>query len=336
MSYNTTKFITVLTNSSILKIDPISYKFKLKDNALFLLPPAAISPNMVQSIQLTNQHEYIVNNGKIHHRYGDNVQYGYTYLFDKTDYTCEKVCGLQQPSGSAGVLYDEKNNRFLMLPTMTSSSNPLVAFPVVDNSTPAPAFDPQNIGNKTCLNLEEGQNKRVVAVMKTRDQAQYYVYQVIPTNPVNGKMGYSVHDISSNPEIAQSKFYTNSTAENVLFYATENKVYSTTLMVDGSTVSNLRYTVASGEKITGMKMHIRNGSMYLPSLTAPGDYTQKRTFASSNRLVIISTYNETTKAGKIITIPIETLGVGGLVTDPAYIRIFTGFGKITAFNFQGA
>ncbi|MEI7423775.1 MAG: PKD-like family lipoprotein [Prolixibacteraceae bacterium] len=336
MSYNTTKFVTLLTNKSILKLDPISYKLKLKDNDLFLLPPAAINPNMVQSIQLTNQHEYIVNDGKIHHRYGDNVLYGYAYLIDKTEYSCEKVCGIQQPSGAAGILYDEKNNRFLMLPSMTSSSNPLVAFPVVDNSTPAPAFDPQIMGNKTCLNLEEGQTKRVVAVMKTRDQSQYYVYQVIPTNPVNGKMGYSVHDISSTPEIALSKYYTCSTAENVLFYATDTKIYSLTLMVNGSSVSNVRYTVANGEKITGMKMHIRNGNMYLPSLTSPGDYSQRRTFASANRLVIISTYNETTKVGKIITIPLETLGVGGLVTDPAYIRTFTGFGKIVAFNFQGA
>ena len=336
MSYNTTKFITVLTDNLIMKIDPVSYKLKLTNNDLFLLPPAAISPNMVQSIQATNQHEYIVNNGKIHHRYGDNVQYGYAYLFDKTDYTCEKVCGLQSPSGPGGILYDGLNNRFLMLPTMTSSTNPLVGFPVVDNSTPAPAFDPQNMGNKTCLNLQEGQNKRIVAVMKNRNLPQYYVYQVISTNPVNGKMGYSVHDISSNPDITLSKFYTCSTAENVLFYATDSKIYSSTLLVDGTNVTNLRYTVASGEKITGMNIYIRNGNMYLPNLTTPGDYSQRSTLASAYRLVVISTYNDVTKVGKIITIPLQTVGVGGLVTDPAYIRTFTGFGKITFFNFQGS
>lgn len=77
-----------------------------------------------------------------------------------------------------------------------------------------------------------------------------------------------------------------------------------------------------------------NGFMYLPSSTAPEDYDSKRMFQSVNRLVIISTYNETTKEGKIVTIPIEVLGVGGLVSDPAYIRTFSGFGKITSFNFQ--
>jgi hypothetical protein len=82
-------------------------------------------------------------------------------------------------------------------------------------------------------------------------------------------------------------------------------------------------------------MHIRGGNMYLPSLTAPNDYAQKRSMASANRLLVLSTYNEGTKVGKIIAIPLETLGVGGLVTDPMYIKTYTGFGKITAFNFQG-
>ena len=82
-------------------------------------------------------------------------------------------------------------------------------------------------------------------------------------------------------------------------------------------------------------MHIRGGKMYLPSLTAPTDYTQKRSLASGNRLVVISTYNDATRVGKIIAIPLETLGVGGLVTDPAYIKTYSGFGKITSFNFQG-
>src|SRR5678815_2792854 len=130
-------------------------------------------------------------------------------------------------------------------------------------------------------------------------------------------MGYSVHDLSTNPDIDQSKFYACSNGEEVLFYATDTKVYSSTLLVGGTTSPALRYTTASGEKITGMQMHIRGGKMFLPSLTAPTDYTQKRSLASGNRLVVISTYNDATREGKIIAIPLETLGVGGLVTDPA-------------------
>ncbi|MBV4358914.1 PKD-like family lipoprotein [Pinibacter aurantiacus] len=334
MNYQNNRVLTCITDNTITRINPISYIYTKMGNDNFILPPAAISPNMVQSVAVNNAHEYLVNNGKVHSRYGTNFQYGYAFLFDKTDYVCQKMCGLQTASTNGGAVYDEKNNRFLLLPTITSNSAPLAAYPVFDNSNPAPAFDPSNMGNKTCLNMEEGYNQKVFAVMKTRDLDQYAVYQLSVLSPVNGKMGYAVNDISSNPEIGQSKFYTESTQENVLFYATDTKVYSTTLLTGGGTSPLLRYTVANGEKITGMKMHIKGGRMSLPSLTAPDDYTQRITATSANRLLLLSTYNESTKEGKIIAIPLQTLGVGGLVTDPAYIKTYGGFGKITAFNFQ--
>ena len=339
MNYNNAKNITLLTDNAIQRVDPNSYKRTLKDGQLFIIAPDVFSPDAIQSIQATNQHEYLILNGKAYGRFGGSG-WVYPFLTDPKNYTCRKVCGLQAPpSNSGGVVYDELNSRFLLLPTMTSSTAPIRPFPTVDNSAPAPGFDPANVGNKTCLFMHEGYNKRVLSVMKTRDQAQYYAYQLIvgaSAAPLeNGKMGYSVHDLSSNPEIGQSNFYACSNAEEVLFYATDTKVYSTTLLVGGATTPLLRYTAASGEKITGMQMHIRGGNMFLPSLTAPTDYAQKRSMASGNRLVVISTYNETTKEGKIIAIPLETLGVGGLVTDPAYIKTYGGFGKITTFNFQG-
>jgi hypothetical protein len=334
MNYQNNRILTSLTDNAMIRVDPISYKFTKRDGDNFLIAPDVIKPGTIQSVQSTNAHEYIINNGKAHSRFGGSGQFGYAFLFDNTDYTCQKICGLQAPSGNGGVIYDEKNNRFLMLPSMTSSSTPLVAFPAVDNSNPAPAFDPRTMGNKTCLHLEEGYNQKVFAVMKMRDLPQYYVYQVTVLNPVNGKMGYQVNDLSNNPDIGLSQYYTCSSQENVLFYATDTKVYATTLQVGGATIPNFRYTVPSGEKITGMRMHIKGGKMYLPSLTVPDDWSQRRSLASANRLLLLSTYNESTKEGKIIAIPLETLGVGGLVTNPLYIKTYTGFGKITAFNFQ--
>jgi hypothetical protein len=330
MKYQNNRILTGITDNAIFRVNPLDYKFTMRDNQCFLLPPSMISPAKIQCIQPINQHEYIVNNGLVHSRFGSSGQFGYRFLADNLDYSCSKICGLQRPTAAGALLYDEKNNRFLLTPTMTSSSAPLTAFPAVDNGGVPPAFDPRNIGNKTCLHLEEGQNKRVLAVMKSKEAAQYFVYQVILA-PLNGKMGYSLHDLSNNPEINNSKYYTCSQSENVLFYATDNKVYATTLLTDGSTDARLRYTVESGEKITGMQMHLMQGDMALPSLVNPADFSARRFLASANGLLILSTYNEATKNGKIITIPLETLGVGGLVTNPAYINTYSGFGKITAF-----
>lgn len=335
MKYNTDRILTFITDKAITRVNPLSYKYTMRDNECFILAPEVITPNFIQSIQPINQHEYIVNNGKVHSRFGNNAPFGYRFLTDNLDYNCTKICGLQRPasSGAGALLYDDKNNRFLLTPTMTSNSTPITAFPAVDNSGTPPAFDPANMGNKECLHLDEGQNNRVMAVMKERSGPQYYAYQVILA-PVSGKMGYSKNDLSNNPEIAQSKYYTCSSSENVLFYATDNNVYATSLAVDGTSTAVLRYSAKNGEKITGMQIHRMQGSMFLPSLVDPFDFTKKTSFASANRMIILSTYNDATKEGKIITIPIETLGVGGLVTNPQYINTYGGFGKITAFNNQ--
>jgi hypothetical protein len=333
MKYNTARILTFVTDKAITRVDPLSYKFTMRDNDCFILPLETISPNYIQSLQSINQHEYIVNNGKVHSRFGASGQYGYRFLADNLDYTCTKLCGLQRPTVAGALLYDDAHNRFLLTPTMTSTSTPITVFPPVDNSGTAPAFDPANMGDKACLHFEEGQNNRVMAVMKERSSPQYYAYQVILA-PVSGKMGYSKNDLSNNPEIAQSKYYTCSSSENVLFYATDNNVYATSLAVDGSSTAVLRYSAKNGDKITGMQIHRMQGNMFLPSLVDPFDFTKKTSFASANRLIVLSTYNEGTKEGKIITIPIETLGVGGLVSNSQYINTYGGFGKITAFNNQ--
>ncbi len=335
MNYQNIRVVTILNNEGYTRVDPISFKTTQRNKDLFIIAPDVYKPDDIQSIQATNQHEYILNNGKAHSRFGASLQFSYPFLFDNTGYSAKKICGLQAPSGAGGVVYDELNNRFLLLPTMTSSSAPLTKYPAVDNSSPAPAFDPDNLGNKTCLHLEEAYNKRVLAIMQDRTLLKIYAYQLKVINPVNGKMGHAVHDLSTNPDIAGAKYFTCSTGEEVLFYATESTVYSSTLLVGGTATAAVQYRAAAGEKITGMRMHIRGGKMYLPSLTDPNDYSLKRSMNSANRLLLLSTYNEGTKEGKIIAIPLETLGVGGLTTNPEYIRTYGGFGRITAFNFQG-
>ncbi|NLR80432.1 PKD-like family lipoprotein [Chitinophaga eiseniae] len=338
MRYNSTKDITFLTDHSFVRINPNSYQLTGKDNDLFVLAPGVIQPNEIQTAIKTNQHQYIINNGKAYGRYGETRQFGYSFLApDALGYSCQKICGLQDPVyylKTAGALYDEKNNRFLLLPRMVLMSNPLMSFSPTDFSDPAPAFDPNNMGNKTCLQMIEGYDQRIIAIMKTRDQDQFFVYQIKLTDPLNGKMGIMANDLSNSPEIAQAKFYTCSNAEQVLFYATENHVYATTLELGSPSTTMLRYTTGNGEKITGMKMYTGGGSMYLPNPNAPSDWSQRMVFSSANRLLLLSTYNDATKEGKIIAIPLEILGIGGLVTNPDYIRTYSGFGKITAFSLQ--
>lgn len=342
--YSNVKNVTFLTDKSFTRIDVNSYKKIDADQKLFLIPPSKIVPNDISSALAVNQHQYIVNNGKGYGRYGQNHQFSYSFLAaDKYGYEARKILGLQNPGSlpSGGILYDELNNRFQLLPRMSSMADPLQNFPAFDANNPMAKFDPKNIGNKTCLHMFEGYDKSMISIMKERDQAKYYAYQIRFQNPLSGAMGVGVNDLSQNPDIAKAKFFTSSTSEQVLFYATDEKVYATVVEIGSPSLTNLRYTAKSGDKITGMDIYFGAGiydpgagRMYLPNTSSPNDWTKRITVSAAQRLLILSTYNEATKEGKIITIPIETLGVGGLVTDPAYISTYGGFGRITAFGIQ--
>ncbi|WEK20219.1 MAG: PKD-like family lipoprotein [Candidatus Pedobacter colombiensis] len=342
--YNSYKDVTFMTDKSFIRIDPNSYMKKSLDNELFALPQDKIQPDDISTAHYLNQHQYIINNGKGYGRYGDSQKFGYSFLAsDKKGYQANKILGLQNPGvvQSGGVLYDELNNRFLLLPRMTSMADPLRNFDATDLNNPLTKFDPNNMGNKTCRYLFEGYDARIIAIMKERDQDKYYAYQIKLTNPFTGAMGIAVNDLSQNPEISTAKYFTSSNMEQVLFYATEYKVYATITEIGVPSTTSLRYTVKPGEKITGMNIYYGAGvydpgagRMYLPSTSDPTNWAKRVTLNAAQRLVILSTYNESTKEGKIITIPIETLGVGGLVTNPDYIRTYDGFGRITAFGIQ--
>jgi len=342
--YNAYKDVTFMTDKSYIRIDPNSYQKKDVDAGLFVIAPEKILPNDISTAHYGNQHQYILNDGKGFGRYGDNRQFIYSFLSaDSKGYKANKIVGIQNPGAvqSGGVLYDELNNRFLLLPRMTSNADPMRVFPATDFANTATKFDPNNMGNKTCLHLFEGYDSRIISIMKERDQDKYYAYQLKLVNPLSGFMGVAVNDLSLNPDIKSAKYFASSNMEQVLFYATEEKVYTTIVEIGSPSLTNLRYTVKPGEKITGMSIYYGAGiydggagRMYLPNTSNPTDWTKRLAVNASQRLVMLSTYNESTKEGKIITIPIETLGVGGLVTNPDYIRTYDGFGRITAFGIQ--
>lgn len=342
--YNSYKDITFMTDNSFTRIDPNSYLKKEVNGELFIIAPDKIQPEDISTALYSNQHQYIINNGKGYGRYGDNKKFVYSFLSsDSKGYKAGKILGLQNPGSvqSGGVLYDELNNRFLLLPRMTSMADPLRNFNATDTGNPLTKFDPNNMGNKTCLQMFEGYNQNIISIMKERDQDKYYAYQIKLVNPFTGTMGVALNDLSQNPEISKAKFFTASTMEQVLFYATEDKVYATIIEIGAPSATNLRYTVKPGEKITGMSIYYGAGAydsgagrMYLPNTSDPLNWAKRVTFSAAQRLVVLSTYNSGTKEGKIITIPIETLGVGGLVSNPDYIRSYDGFGRITAFGIQ--
>ena len=137
----------------------------------------------------------------------------------------------------------------------------------------------------------------------------------------NSNYPKSIFDFTSATDIENAKFFELNVLEDVLYYATENKLYSTSTVNINSTV---QWTAPIGEKITGIKIYDAEGGN-----VAYGNEQGKRTTMSSpNRLMLISTYNEGTQEGRLICIPIVTLHAGILEQDSRWHVQFTGFGKI--------
>ena len=53
-----------------------------------------------------------------------------------------------------------------------------------------------------------------------------------------------------------------------------------------------------------------------------------------NRMMVITIYNESTKEGKIVAIPIMNIGSGILEKDKDFHQVYEGFGRILCITPQ--
>lgn len=111
----------------------------------------------------------------------------------------------------------------------------------------------------------------------------------------------------------------------MVYYATETTLYTTpTVNINAQP----QWTVGQGEKITGIKIYDwAGGNRDHESIGSGGDI-DKVSWGSQNRMIMIFTYNESAKEGKVICVPIVTLGVGGLEQNKGYHIELSKFGKI--------
>ena len=87
-----------------------------------------------------------------------------------------------------------------------------------------------------------------------------------------------------------------------------------------------KYEANPGEKITGIQVvEYCEGKLEIPNTDKPGELTD---LGASNHMMLVMTYNETTREGKVIAVPILSLGTGDLIQDKTYHREYGPFGRI--------
>ena len=136
----------------------------------------------------------------------------------------------------------------------------------------------------------------------------------------------SVYDFSAATNIDKAKYFELNQLEDVVYYATDEEVYVTPM---ASMYAQVQWKVpaGSGDKITGIKIYKWSGGQCRYLKVQDGE--SREIFTSSrNRMLMITTYNEVTKEGKVTLVPIVTLGIGGLEQNRDFHVILSGFGKI--------
>lgn len=325
-NYQTNRSLTVLTADGLYRMDPYSYACNERDNDLFVVPfkdKADIKPEAIRFIPGIAW-ELLLIEGKIYPRtcQQNNRTFGYYfYPNDLQDVRITKFCPLLGRTGG-GLAYDDAHHAFLMMPTNGSILNRFKE----NNGVP---FDPRNIGDKECLYMGVGRGSRIYSVMRERSNNALYIYSMNTTFTDNGvDVPDRLYDLNACPNIANAKYFATTTLSDVVFYATETEIYALLLTSEPLTALP-RYTVNLGEKITSIQMWKSSGRILLPA-----DGENDQAISSNERMMVMSTYNEATKEGKVITVPVDVVGSGGLLTNRKYHTEYKGFGKILVMNPQ--
>ena len=142
-------------------------------------------------------------------------------------------------------------------------------------------------------------------------------------------------DFSAAPNIDGAKFFDVNELEDVVYYANETQVYAAPMA--NPAVAQLQYELPFGstEKITAIKVYDfeTGGKCMYEDVTSEGR-KQEMFLNSAHHMMMIITYDETTREGKIRCIPIKTLGLGGLEKNTTYHVTFSGFNQITGVYCQ--
>ena len=274
-------------------------------------------------------------NGKMHYRNSSwgNLYYSY-YLFtpDNSDYQISYIAKLGRDYyAPKPFAYDELKNRLLQ---MNSYNDGFMQF---RDQEPGVLFDVNNLGAYDAVYMDEGENANLNMVLKAEDGSGYFIFAIQTEVADNGSnLPVGLYNLSQCTDIMNVVAFASSPISEDFYYATENHVYALTLKPDQpNPISSVRYTTMEGDKITGMM--IWKGEyqrMNVPDDSQPSGMSAE---SNHNRMLVLTTYNDSTKEGKVITIPIIRLGDGTLETNPTFHNVYDGFGRITkvAYNKVG-
>lgn len=328
------RVLTFMTDTDIHRVDPYDFAAWQMNSELFYVPLDEVHPGQLLKKDYGGD-EFMIVNGKLHYRNSSwgNLYYSY-YLFtpDNADYRVSyMMCVGSGYYTSAPYAYDEAKNRFIQV---SSRNDAFIQFIAQESSL---AFDVNHIGPYDAVCMDEGENSNLNTVLKAEDGSGYFVYAIQSKTADNGhNLPVGRYDLSLCTDIMNATAFASSPVSEDFYYSTHDQIYALTLKSDQSRPTSVsRYTALPGEQITGLMLWKGEYQrMNVVDDTKPNGIGEVN---NQNRMLVVTTYNESTKEGKVITIPIVRLGDGTLETNRTFHKEYGGFGRITrvAYNKVG-
>ena len=202
-----------------------------------------------------------------------------------------------------GIIYDELGGRFLGIDNNTYELKDMAA-----PSAPQP-FDWSDM-HSTLRYMDTGYNYYEYGLMKDWDTGKHTLYVFnFDTKP---NIAVTMHSADNCPELDDAKYFAIGSLGNVFYYATQSDIYQ--FDYAGTKEGKKVYSLANAnEKITGMKIFKPCVDRYISS------------HPYNNKILILSTYNESTKEGKVY---MYYVNVSNGTIDMDSEKVFGGFGEI--------
>ena len=327
--------LTILTESDIYRVDPFVFADWEMNNDLFFVPIEGEMHPEGMMVKDYGGMEYLKVDGKSYPRNSSwgNLYYNfYMFMPDLADYNISQmlICGTYYYA--TPYAFDENKGQFVQV---NSYSDGFLQF---REQKAGLLFDVNNIGPYDAIYMGEGENTQLMTVFKSEQGNDYWLAAMQTKEEDNGtNLPTGRYVLTNCPGINEAVGFAASPLSNDFYYATKDQIYTIALGNSQDVTAESRYIVdkeRDGE-ITSMTMW--RGEYGRMNVSSESSSTGITTQNAQYRMLIITTYNESTEEGKEITIPIVKLRSGTLEPNRDVHGRYEGFGRITkvAYNKVG-
>lgn len=306
-----------LTANNMYAYNTLDYSYVGDKNELFVTPPASLSP---AAFYYCYQNDIYLGNDMIYYGwFATAVKIGVQSLYAQP---VPKIIALNANSGNTSTYepafrihyYDDKNGKFAYI------QGPFAFSDKTQNFSPNETYNGVNAGNYPGkVNIAAGisVDRGFLHVLKDKTSGAYELLVFdggvnVYGEPYVAPRAIKKIDLSAAPGINNATHFVIMDDQNVMFYATADKIYAV-IFAGISAVVEERYTVPAGESITTLDIYRQYG------------YPNQASYISTNnKQLILSTYNGT--EGKVRLLPLINQGVGNI--NAGGIKTFDGFDKV--------